>query len=79
MWHETPPAPVLAFIADQVGVPACEFAAYRQRATTRREHIAELMQNLGCRAFDKETARDLTAFAVSLAQGTPRLERLILR
>jgi len=28
---ETPPAPVLAFIADQVGVPASEFAAYRQR------------------------------------------------
>jgi hypothetical protein len=75
--HETPPAPVLAFIADQVGVPACEFAAYRQRATNRREHIAELMQNLGSRAFDKETARDLTAFAVSLAQGMPRLERLI--
>jgi len=74
---ETPPAPVLAFIADQVGVPASEFAAYRQRATSRREHIAELMQALGCRPFDGEASRELTAFAVTLAQGVPRLERLI--
>jgi TnpA family transposase len=48
--HETPPAPVLAFIADQVGVPVSEFATYRQRPTSRREHVAELMKALGCRA-----------------------------
>ena len=74
---ETPPAMVLAFIADQVGVPASEFAVYRQRPTNRREHIAELMQVLSCRAFDGEASRELTAFAVTLAQGVPRLERLI--
>jgi TnpA family transposase len=74
---ETPPAMVLAFIADQVGVPASEFAVYRQRPTNRREHIAELMQVLSCRAFDGEASRELTAFAVTLAQGMPRLERLI--
>jgi len=28
---ETPPAAVLAFIADQVGVPPAQFATYRQR------------------------------------------------
>ena len=75
--HETPPAAVLAFIAGQVGVPVAEFATYRQRATNRREHIAELMQVLGCRPFDAEAASDLMAFAVTLAQGMPRLERLI--
>jgi Domain of unknown function (DUF4158) len=75
--HETPPAPVLAFIADQVGVPVSEFATYRQRPTSRREHVAELMKALGCRAFDAASSRDLMAFAVTLAQGMPRLERLI--
>jgi hypothetical protein len=48
---ETPPAAVLAFIADQVGVPPAQFATYRQRPTNRREHVAELMAILGCRAF----------------------------
>jgi TnpA family transposase len=49
---ETPPTAVLAFIADQVGVTPAQFATYRLRPTNRREHIAELMANLGCRAFD---------------------------
>lgn len=75
--HEAPPAEVLAFIAEQVAVPASELAAYRKRPTNRREHIAELMQNLGCRAFDTDAARELSAVAVSLAQGMPRLERLV--
>lgn len=75
--HETPPGLVLAFIADQVGVPASEFAVYRQRVTNRREHIPELMKALGCRAFSAETSRELTVFAVTLAQGMPRLERLV--
>ena len=42
---ETPPAAVLAFIADQVGVPPAQFVTYRQRPTNRRQHVAEL-----CRA-----------------------------
>lgn len=75
--HETPPAPVLAFIADQVGVATEKFTVYHQRATNRREHIPELMKALGCRAFAAETSRELTAFAVTLAQGMPRLERLV--
>lgn len=74
---ETPPAEVLAFVAEQVAVPASELAAYRSRSTNRREHVAELMHSLGCRAFDKGAARELTAVAVSLSQGMPRLERLV--
>jgi hypothetical protein len=35
------------------------------------------MQVLSCRAFDGEVSRELTAFAMTLAQGMPRLERLI--
>ena len=72
---ETPPAAVLAFIADQVGLPPAQFATYRQRPTNRREHVAELMASLGCRAFDTDAYRELLALAVSLAQGTPRAER----
>ena len=74
---ETPPAAVLAFIADQVGVPPAQFVTYRQRPTNRREHVAELMAVLGCRAFDTDAYRELLALAVSLAQGTPRAERLV--
>jgi hypothetical protein len=67
---ETPPAAVLAFIADQVGVTPAQFVTYRQRPTNRREHIAELMESLRCHAFDTDAA-----LAVSLAQGTPRARR----
>ena len=74
---ETPPAAVLAFIADQVGVPPGQFATYRQRPTNRRELAAELTASLGCRAFDTDAYRELLALAVSLAQGTPRAERLV--
>ena len=74
---ETPPTAVLAFIADQVGVTPAQFATYRLRPTNRREHIAELMASLGCRAFDTDAYRELLAVAVSLAQGTPRAERLV--
>jgi TnpA family transposase len=74
---ETPPAAVLAFIADQVGVTPAQFVTYRQRPTNRREHIAELMESLGCRAFDTDAYRELLALAVSLAPGTPRAERLV--
>jgi hypothetical protein len=69
---ETPPAAVLAFIADQVGVPPAQFVTYRQRPTNRREHVAELMAVLGCRAFDTDAYRELLALAVPLAQGTAR-------
>jgi hypothetical protein len=74
---ETLPAAVLAFIADQVGVPPAQFATYRQRPTNRREHVAELMAILSCRAFDSDAYPELLARAVSLAQGTPRAERLV--
>ena len=72
---ETPPAEVLAFVAEQVAVPASELAAYSNHTTNRREHVAELF--LGCRASDKDATRELSAVAVSLAHGMPRLERLV--
>src|SRR3984893_8462249 len=65
---ETPPAAVLAFIADQVAATPAQSATYRQRPTNRREHVAELMAILGCRAFDTDAYRELLALAVSLAR-----------
>lgn len=35
------------------------------------------MAILGCHAFDTDASRELLAFAVSLAQSTPRAERLV--
>ncbi len=69
--HERPPTSVLAFIADQVGVPASEFAVYRQRPTNRRKHVAELMRALGCRAFGEVASHELTAFAVTKMRDGP--------
>jgi hypothetical protein len=34
---------------------------YRQRPTNRREHVAELMAVLGCRAFDTDAYRWIRA------------------
>jgi TnpA family transposase len=36
---ETPPAVVLAFIADQVGATPAQFATYRQRPTINRQPV----------------------------------------
>jgi TnpA family transposase len=69
---ETPPAAALAFIADQVGVTPAQFATYRLRPTNRREHIAELMASLGCRAFDTDAYREL------LAVGAERLVQSVI-
>lgn len=48
---EHPPAPMLAFVAEQLGVPPAAFAAYAARDQTRREHAAELLATLRLRSF----------------------------
>jgi hypothetical protein len=46
--NETPPAQLLAFIADQLQINPKAFGDYAQRDETRREHLAELQAYLGC-------------------------------
>ena len=44
---ETPPAHMLAFIADQLRIDPNGFGDYAQRGETRREHLGELQAYLG--------------------------------
>jgi TnpA family transposase len=43
---ETPPAHMLAFIADQLRIDSNDFGDYAQRGETRREHLGELQTDL---------------------------------
>jgi len=48
---ETPPQPLIRFIADQVGADASAFVAYAKRAETRREHALLLLDRCALTTF----------------------------
>src|SRR5690349_17736450 len=48
---EAPPAPMLAFVAGQLGIDPALFADYAYRPETRREHMLELREYLRLRSF----------------------------
>ena len=50
---ETPPAHMLAFIADQLRIDPNGFGDYAQRGETRREHLGELQAYLGVQPFGR--------------------------
>ena len=75
---ETPPADGAGFhrrSGRRAG--AAQFAPYRQRPTNRREHVAELMGASVAAPSTPMPTVSCLALAVSLAQGTPRAERLL--
>ena len=74
---ETPPEPMLSFVAQQLGIKREALAAYGRRDTTRREHLAELMRAFGYVSFDRAMFRALVAWATPLAQGTTKPDRLV--
>ena len=51
---EVPPAPVLAYVAQQLGVAPEAFADYAHRDQTRREHLVEIRRSHGFRIFDRD-------------------------
>lgn len=65
---EKPPGTILAFVADQIDVPATAFDDYARRDETRRAHLADLMQRFGHTAFDRNQFRAIVAFAMPVAQ-----------
>ena len=73
---ESPPTPMLLFVARQLGVSKGTFAAYGRRDETRRTHLAELMHVLGFQAFSQIAARSLIAQLTPAAQLDPRPGRL---
>ena len=66
------PAPVLRFIADQVGVGPERLAGYAARDETRKEHLAELLVVFGWRTFGLPEHREMSTWLITLARSTDR-------
>nr|WP_257211370.1 DUF4158 domain-containing protein [Sphingobium sp. IP1] len=72
---EVPPAPVLAYVAQQLGVAPAAFADYAHRDQTRREHLVEIRRSHGFRIFDRNAFREVVA-SCCLTEDCYRVERL---
>ena len=64
---ETAPAPMVAFVAQQIGVNTGALAEYARRDTNRREHAIEAQRHLGLHPAGREDRRAalLTAIRAS--------------
>lgn len=69
---ETPPAELVAFIAQQLGLAPGVFDDYARRAETHREHQGELQAYLDLRPFRREDLRPVARVAFDEATGTDR-------
>lgn len=65
---ELPPAPLLTYVAQQLGVSPHAFADYAYRDQTRREHLVDIRRSHGFRAFDRQAFREIVAFSIPIAQ-----------
>jgi len=72
-----PPKAIIAFVADQIGVPPAAFADYAHRDQTRREHAAELQAALGMRRFGFEGWRTCIRVGTDAAWVTDRGEPIV--
>src|SRR5271155_5370176 len=75
---ESPPAPMLAFVARQIGVDPALFGEYARRAETRREHLLELQRLLGLRSFGLADWRACLRVGSEAAWATDRGEPIVL-
>ena len=74
---ERPPAAVVAFIAEQLGLHYDLMSEYSHREKTRREHMVELQGALGCRSVTAADYRTLAAALMPSAMQTDSVEMLI--
>jgi TnpA family transposase len=74
---EVPPAPMLAFVANQLKIDPKVFAEYAQRAETRREHLLELQQALCLRSFRLTDWRACLQVGADAAWATDRSEPIV--
>jgi len=72
---ESPPAPMLAFVARQIGVDPALFGEYARRAETRREHLLELQRLLRLQSFGLADWR-LGNFWIKKLGSKPTLSRV---
>src|ERR1700676_3280408 len=69
---EPPPAPMLAFVAKQIGADPALFGEYARRAETRREHLLELQKLLHLRSFGLADWRACLRVGADAAWATDR-------
>ena len=74
---ELPPAPMLAFVARQIGVDPALFGEYARRAETRREHLLELQRLLRLRSFGLADWRACLRVGTDAAWATDRGEPIV--
>jgi hypothetical protein len=74
---ESPPAPMLDFVARQIGVDPALFEEYAHRAETRREHLLELQRFLGFRSFGLDDWRSCLRVGTDAAWATDRGEPIV--
>ena len=74
---ETPPAYMLAFIADQLRIDPNDFVDYAERGETRREHLAELQAYLGVQPFGRQNYRTMAPIAFNESIGTDCGEAIV--
>lgn len=64
---EAPPAPMIAYVARQVGADPAALHAHYARPQTRREQLADLMRRGGFRSFGRTEARAIGAWLAAVA------------
>ena len=78
---ETPPAPMVVFLAQQIGIGPGALAEYGRRDTTRREHAVEAQRHLGLYPPVREDRRAALSEALAAAtvsdKGMPIAEAII--
>src|SRR5271167_1634848 len=74
---ESPPAPMLAFLAKQIGADPALFDEYARRAETRREHLLELQGLLHVRSFGLADWRACLRAGTDAAWATDRGEPIV--
>ena len=80
-YEELLPAPMVAFVAEQIDVPATMLAEYGRRSQSRREHAIEAQRHLGLHPAGREDRRAALLAAIATAattdQGKPIAEAII--
>jgi TnpA family transposase len=66
------PANVIAFVAEQLELPAKSFTQYGARAATRSQHFGEVRQVLGLQGLTRSVIRELVAWLMPQAFATHR-------
>lgn len=74
---EAPPAPMLVFIANQIGVDPALFGDYARRGETRREHLIELQKLLALGSFRLADWRASLQVGADAAWATDRGEPIV--